>query len=331
MNKDNDMKTERLLFGCALVMLASCGKNDAEYDASGVFEATEVTVSAKSAGELTSFSIVEGADVATNTVVGTIDAVQLKLKKQQLQTQNDQLRATQRQLAATRNATDSRQLDLDRQVASIRQQIANAKREKQRFTELLNDGAATRKQVDDISYQISVLEKQLTATEEQIRSNNSSLAGQSEGLQAQTQGIEAQQAGISVQQAQLDDQIENTLVKSPVTGAVIEKYVEAGEYVTVGKPLFKVADTRTMYLRAYVTSAQLQKVKVGQRVKVMSDYGGGKHQDYDGVVTWIASHAEFTPKTILTDDERADQVYAVKIAVKNDGYIKIGMYGEVKF
>lgn len=116
-----------------------------------------------------------------------------------------------------------------------------------------------------------------------------------------------------------------------MTGAVIEKYVEAGEYVTVGKPLFKVADTRTMYLRAYVTSAQLQKVKVGQRVKVMSDYGGGKHQDYDGVVTWIASHAEFTPKTILTDDERADQVYAVKIAVKNDGYIKIGMYGEVKF
>lgn len=324
------MKVLRISQIAAAMLLAACGSGEKDYDATGVFEATEVTVSAKSAGELQSFTVMEGAEIGADTVVGTIDAAQLKLKKQQLQTQRQQLSASKSQLEANRSATDSKQLDLERQVASLRQQIANAQREKQRFTELLRDGAVARKQVDDISYQISVLEKQLAATQEQLRSNNASLAGQSEGLRAQAQGVVAQQAGIDVQQAQLDDQIENTLVKSPIAGTVLEKYVEAGEYVAVGKPLFKVADTCNMFIRAYVTSAQLQRVKVGQKVKVMSDYGDGKRSEYEGVVTWIASRAEFTPKTILTDDERADQVYAVKIAVKNDGYIKIGMYGEVK-
>ena len=217
------------------------------------------------------------------------------------------------------------------QVATIRQQIANAQRERQRFTELVNDGAVPRKQLDDINYQIKVLEKQLAAAREQIKSNNASLAQQSSGIGAQMDGIDAQQASLTVQQAQLDDQIANTLVKAPITGTVLEKYAEQGEFVSTGKPLFKMADVREMTLRAYVTSAQLEKVKVGQAVKVTADYGGDRSQTYDGVVTWISSQSVFTPKTIVTDDERADLVYAVKVRVKNDGHIKMGMYGTVSF
>ena len=324
------MKTRSLYIVTVALACVACGGNHEDYDATGTFEATEVTVSAKSAGELQSFEIKEGEYVDLDSVVGTIDAAQLKLKKEQLTATSQQLAANRAQLEANRKATDSRRLDLESQVAVIRQQMANAQREKQRYTELLRDGAVARKQVDDIAYQISVLEKQLAATQDQIRSNNASLADQSRGINAQQAGIDAQQAGVGVQQAQIDEQIENTIVKSPLAGMVLEKYVERGEYVSVGKPLFKVADTQNMFIRAYLTTAQLQKVKVGQKVTVFADYGNGERKSYAGVVSWISSRSEFTPKTILTDDERADLVYAVKVAVKNDGYLKIGMYGQVK-
>ena len=168
------------------------------------------------------------------------------------------------------------------------------------------------------------MERQREATRDQIRSNNASLAEQSKGIAAQIEGI-------SAQQRQIADQITNTEVKAPIKGTVLEKYVEQGEFVATGKPLFKMADTENMSLRAYITSTQLQNVKLGQKVKVFADYGKGQKKEYEGTVSWISSRSEFTPKTILTDDERADLVYAVKVSVKNDGYIKIGMYGEVKF
>ncbi len=297
-------------------LLMACGNSEKEYDATGTFEATEVTVSAKSTGELKVFNVAEGQVVENGAVVGRIDAYQLQMA-------HEQLEAQKRQLSSTRNATNSRQLDLEKQLSTINQQIVNAQRERQRFTELVNDGAVPRKQLDDINYQIKVLERQRDATREQIRSNNASLAEQSKGIGAQIDGIEAQKR-------QIADQIANTEIKAPLTGSVLEKYVEQGEFVTTGKPLFKVADTQNMFLRAYITSAQLQNVKVGQKVKVFADYGNGQKKAYDGTVSWISSRSEFTPKTILTDDERADLVYAVKVAIKNDGYIKIGMYGELK-
>jgi len=183
-----------------------------------------------------------------------------------------------------------------------------------------------------------VLQKQLAATEEQIASQNAALAEQNKGIAAQIDGINSQQAGVSaqqagvrVQQAQLDDQIAHTFVKSPLSGTVLEKYAEQGEFVSIGKPLFKIADTKRMFIRAYITSEQLKDVRLGQKVKVMADYGNGQKKQYNGVVTWISSRSEFTPKTIVTDNERADLVYAVKIQFPNDGYVKIGMYGEVKF
>ena len=298
-----------------LPLFASCSDKEKAYDATGTFEATEVTVSAKSAGELKTFDVSEGQTVEQGIVVGTIDSYQLQQTSLQLEAQK-------RQLGATRNATDSRRLDLEKQLSSINQQIANAQRERQRFTELVNDGAVPRKQLDDINNQLKVLERQRDATRDQIRSNNASLAEQSKGIGAQIEGL-------SAQQRQIADQIEGTRVKAPITGTVLEKYVEQGEFVTTGKPLFKLADTERMYLRAYVTSSQLQKVKVGQKVTVFADYGDGQKKEYVGTVSWISSRSEFTPKTILTDDERADIVYAVKVAFKNDGYVKIGMYGQL--
>lgn len=313
------------------IIMAACGNKEKEYDATGTFEATEVTVSAKSTGELKLFNVAEGEQVENGNVVGRIDAIQLQLKKEQLETTRGQLNANKRQMASSRKANNSRQLDLERQVASIRQQIANAQRERQRFTELVRDGAVPRKQLDDINYQIKVLEKQLEATSDQIRSNNASLADQNAGISAQIDGIDSQVAGLEAQIRQIEDQIANTEITAPFTGTVLEKYVEPGEFVTTGKPLFKIADTHNMFMRAYVTSEQLQNIKVGQKVKVFADYGNGQKKAYDGTISWISSRSEFTPKTIVTDDERADLVYAVKIAIKNDGYAKIGMYGEVKF
>ena len=324
------MKKILSLASIAIIMVA-CGNKEKEYDATGTFEATEVTVSAKSTGELKLFNVAEGEQVENGNAVGRIDAIQLQLKKEQLETTRGQLNANKRQMASSRKANNSRQLDLERQVASIRQQIANAQRERQRFTELVRDGAVPRKQLDDINYQIKVLEKQLEATSDQIRSNNASLADQNAGISAQIDGIDSQVAGLEAQIRQIEDQIANTEITAPFTGTVLEKYVEPGEFVTTGKPLFKIADTQNMFMRAYVTSAQLQNIKVGQKVKVFADYGNGQKKAYDGTISWISSRSEFTPKTIVTDDERADLVYAVKIAIKNDGYAKIGMYGEVKF
>ena len=338
------MKKVFLLASLAFIM-ASCGEDKKDYDATGAFEATEVTVSAESSGQLISFNVAEGQLLNGGITVGQIDSRQLTLKRAQLATSNDQLVAThgqldanKRQLVANRQATASKQLDLKKQVASIRQQIANQQRERQRFSELLRDGAVPRKQVDDIDYQIQVLQKQLAATEEQIASQNAALAEQNKGIAAQIDGINSQQAGVSAQQAgvraqqaQLDDQITHTFVKSPLSGTVLEKYAEQGEFVSIGKPLFKIADTKRMFIRAYITSEQLKDMRLGQKVKVMADYGNGQKKQYNGVVTWISSRSEFTPKTIVTDNERADLVYAVKIQFQNDGYVKIGMYGEVKF
>ena len=318
-----------LLLGC--MALASCGGDDNAFDATGTFETTEVTVSAKVSGELMTFDLQEGQSVDENAEVGRIDMRQTELRRQQLTTQKSQFGASRQQTAATKSSTDSRRLNEDTQMAVIRQQIANARREYQRYSELARDGAVAQKQVDEIGYQISVLERQVAATADQVSSNNASLSGQSEGFDAQMEGLDAQMEGIDAQIAQIDDQLANAIVRSPLGGTILEKYVERGEFVTVGKPLFKVGDTKNMVMRAYVTSQQLAGVKVGQKVRVRCTYGGDHKQEYEGTVTWVSDRSEFTPKTIVTDDERADLVYAVKIAVKNDGNIKIGMYGEVKF
>lgn len=298
-------------------LLASCSDHKKDYDATGTFEATEVTVAAKSSGELKSFNLSEGQNVQANQVVGKIDDFQLQQKQ-------EELTATEQQLDENASATSSRQLNIQEQLASLSEQISNEEKEQKRYAELVKDGAVPRKQLDDINNHIKVLQRQYDATRNQINSNNTSLKKQALAINAQKQGIKAQKR-------QIEDQINNTQISSPISGVVLEKYVEKGEFISMSKPLFKVADTKTMFIRAYVTSKQLKNIKLGQKATVMADYGNGQKKQYNGIITWISSRSEFTPKTIFTDDERADLVYAVKIQFQNDDYVKIGMYGEVKF
>ena len=300
-----------------ILFCISCNKKEKDFDATGIFEATEITVSAQASGEVQQLDVTEGQSLDSGARVGQIDVYQL------VQNQNE-LEAAKQQIYANKAATDSRQLDLNKQLASLQQQISHAQRERQRFARLVQDGAVARKLLDDINDQISLLQRQLEATRDQFRSTNASLADQSKGFQAQMKGVEAQQQ-------QLERQIQNATIVTPKSGVMLEQLVKAGEFVGVGKPLFKLAQMDHLYLRAYVTSAQLKSVMLGQKAKVYADYGGGQQQEYVGKVAWISSRSEFTPKTIVTDDERADLVYAVKILIKNDGRVKIGMYGEVKF
>ena len=283
--------------------LAACGTSEKEYDATGTFEATETTVSAEQGGRLLTFDVKEGDPVETGREVGLIDTTDTWLKILQLQ--------------ATKAVYQSQKPDIKKQIAALRQQLAKAQAEQRRYQELVGDGAAPSKMLDDAKSQVQVLQRQLDA--------------QVSALSTNTQALNRQMNATEAQISQLREQLKKCRIVAPQSGSVLEKYVERGEFVAIGKPLFKMADMEEMYLRAYVTSAQLQDIKVGQQVKVFADYGGGQKKTYPGTVSWISGRSEFTPKTILTDDERADLVYAMKIRVKNDGYIKIGMYGEVKF
>ena len=282
-------------------MMAACGGNEKVYDATGTFEATETTVYAEQSGALLTFSVNEGDHIEAGKEVGLIDTTQTWLKI--------------RQLDATKEVYQSQKPDMERQIAATRQQLSKAQQDEQRYRELVADGAAPSKMLDDASSQVKVLQKQLDA---QISS-----------LSTSTRSLDKQTVAANVQIEQLRDMLHKCHIVTPTKGTVLEKYVERGEFVAIGKPLFKIADTEQMFMRAYVTSAQLQNIKIGQQVKVFADYGDGQKKAYDGTVSWISSRSEFTPKTILTDDERADLVYAVKVAIKNDGYVKIGMYGEV--
>ena len=289
-----------VLAGVAL-MMAACGGNEKAYDATGTFEATETTVYAEQSGALLTFSVNEGDHIEAGKEVGLIDTTQTWLKI--------------RQLDATKEVYQSQKPDMERQIAATRQQLSKAQQDEQRYRELVADGAAPSKMLDDASSQVKVLQKQLDA---QISS-----------LSTSTRSLDKQTVAANVQIEQLRDMLRKCHIVAPTKGTVLEKYVERGEFVVIGKPLFKIADTEQMFMRAYVTSAQLQNIRIGQHVKVFADYGDGQKKAYDGTVSWISSRSEFTPKTILTDDERADLVYAVKVAIKNDGYVKIGMYGEV--
>lgn len=283
------------------LLATACSGGKQNFDATGTFEATEVTVSAEQNGRLLSFNLTEGMTLSALQQVGLIDTVQLALQA--------------RALGATKESIANQRPDLTKQIAATRQQLEKAEMEQQRFENLVRNNAANQKQLDDAESAVNVLKRQLEA---QISALNNT-----------TQSLNSQMSATEIQRMQVLDQLQKCRVSSPISGTVLSKYMEVGEFVTIGKPLFKIADIENMYLRAYVTSAQLSDVKIGQNVKVYADFGGGDRKEYQGVVTWISERSEFTPKTILTKDERADLVYAVKIAVKNDGFIKIGMYGEV--
>ena len=290
--------------GIALaIALTGCRNSAEDFDATGTFEATEVIVSAEAAGKLIHFRADEGTKLTCGEEAGLIDTVQLHLQKLQL--------------LANRKSVDTQRPDIGKQIAATRQQIAKAEQEKARVERLLQSNAANRKQLDDWNAEIALLNKQLEA--------------QLSTLQNSTASLNEQSASVAIQVAQVEDKLQKSRIVSPISGTVLAKYAEAGELASVGKPLFKIADVENMYLRAYITSKQLAEIKLGQQVTLYADFGDGEREPFEGTITWISDKAEFTPKTILTDDERANQVYAVKISFRNDGTAKIGMYGEVKF
>ena len=291
---------KRIVYIAAVVLAASCG-TEAEFDAQGTFEATEVVVSSEATGRILNFEVEEGMAVEANQMVGAIDSVQLHLQR--------------KQLVAQQSALLGSRPDVKKQVAALREQIAKQNEELRRVENMLKDGAATKKQKDDIEAQIKILERQLDATLSTLDKNTSTINNNSAALEAQI--------------AVLDDRISKCRIISPVGGTVLVKYAEAGELASVGKPLMKIADLDNIYLRAYFTSDQLAKVNLGDEVKVIADFGGDERYDYTGRIAWISSESEFTPKTIQTKDSRANLVYAVKIAVENDGRLKIGLAGEV--
>ncbi len=308
------MKTYSYLIILAAAM-AACNGKESPYDASGTFEAVETIVSAEATGRIMALDLEEGRQLKAGQVVGYIDSVQLSLRKKQLEAQI--------------RATGSRVPDIVAQTNVYKQQIAvsqvrldNLIHEQKRVQNLLKADAATPKQLDDINAQVEELQKQLDVIRKQD-------AAQTSVLKTQTSGLRADVQPLVVQIEQINDQLAKTKIVNEVNGTVLTKYAEANEVAAAGKPLYKIADLSTIILRAYVTGDQLTGIKLNQQVKVLVDSAGGQYRELSGTVEWISSRAEFTPKTIQTKDERANLVYAVKIRVTNDGYLKIGMYGEV--
>lgn len=284
-----------------LLFVCSCNKGN-EYDASGIFEATTVTVSAETTGKILAVDVEEGDSVRVGERIAVVDTALLVLQ--------------QRQLGSQRRSAVSASPDISAQAAALRTQISHQENECRRFSRLLADGATTQKQYDDATAQLATLKAQLSALLSSLGNNRTSISDNASAINYQ-----AEQIGV---------EIEKSIVTSPLTGTVLLKYAEQGEFAVPGKPLCKIADLNNVYLRAYFTASQLADLKIGQNVTVIADFGGDKQFEYAGKITWIAEESEFTPKSIQTNDTRANLVYAVKIAVKNDGRIKLGQYGEVK-
>lgn len=289
------------LFSACVIALASCQEQE-KYDATGLFEANTVTVSAEVSGKLVSFSVEEGDSLIVGQQVGLVDTTLLALQRKQLRSQ---------QLATEKSSPD-----MAAQAAALRSQIAHQQEECARVSRLLQDGAATRKQHDDVQARLRTLRGQLDGLLSTLDKSRSSITESASALQYQGE--------------QVEEQMRKSHITAPITGVVLRKYAEQGEYATPGKPLFEMANLNAVYLRSYFTASQLAHVRLGQQVTVIADFGGDERYKYPGKITWIARESEFTPKSIQTKDSRANLVYAVKVAVKNDGRLKLGQYGEVR-
>lgn len=296
------MKRTALIFMLAISMIA-CKRNNIEFDASGTFEAEETIISAEVGGIITALNLEEGTTLKAGDIVGYIDSTQLVLKKKQLESQI--------------KAVLSKSPDSKAQLAAVQQQLKQARHEQARVESLLKAGAATQKQMDDINAQVLILNSQEEALHSSLRITASSIGEETNPLRIQIE--------------QINDQIGNCTLVNPLSGTVLTQYSRVNEMAAVGKPLYKIADITHLTLKAYITGDQLPSIKLNQSVRVMVDDAAKGYKEYTGTIDWISEKSEFTPKTIQTKDERANLVYAVKIRVPNDGYLKIGMYGEVKF
>ena len=311
------MKIKLIFTMMVVAALASCDQNNSKFDASGTFEADEVIVSASANGKILALHIDEGSVLAKDSIIGLIDPTDLTLQKEQVQ--------------ASIRALGEKTTDVTQQVKMLQDQLSvqqtqldNLLHERTRTENLVKEDAATQKQLDDINFQVESLKKQMNVTRQQINVQKSTMATQNRSILSEGKPMEKKVE-------QLQDQLKKTNIMNPVAGTVLTKYAEEGEITSTGKALYKIAELSTITLRSYITGTQLSQIKLGQQVKVLADSGSNKYREYNGTITWISDKAEFNPKTIQTKDERANLVYAVKIKVQNDGYLKIGMYGEVMF
>ena len=299
-----------------LAILAGCNGNGNEFDASGTFEADETIVSSEMPGKILSFNVEEGMHLMKDSIVGAVDATSIDLQQQQVEASINAL--------SQKTSNPAVQVRLLQDQLSVQQtQLDNLLHERTRIENLLKADAATGKQLDDINYQIDAVKKQMAVTKQQINVHKNNIATQNRSILSEADPLRKRIA-------QLEDQAQRANIVNPINGTVLSKYAETGEITSAGKALYKIADLSELNLRAYVTGTQLPTIKLGQQVKVMIDQGEKKYKEYPGTIIWISDKAEFTPKTIQTKEERANLVYAIKVRVKNDGFLKIGMYGEVK-
>lgn len=278
------------------ITIISCNKNNEKADAYGNFEATEITVSSESNGKIEFLNVEEGAQLIKGSLVGLIDTLQLHYNREQLK--------------ASIETVQSKSTSVLSQINVLNEQIKTAKIEQTRIQNMYAENAATKRQIDEIDGKVKVIEKQISS------------------VQTQNAPILNEIKSIKVQIEKLDDQIKKSKITNPVDGTVLTKYAEPSEITAFGKPLYKIANLNEMELRVYVTETQLAQIKIGQKVTVAID-ADNDTKKYEGNITWISAQAEFTPKVIQTKEERANLVYAVKVAVKNDGSLKIGMPAEV--
>lgn len=312
------MKYRNLIFTIiSIAFLSACSSSQLKYDAAGIFEADEVIVSSELPGKILDFKVNEGNILQKGATVAIIDALPISLQQEQLQASVKALSQK------TQNVAPQIKL-LNDQIAVQTTQLTNLQHERNRIETLLKADAATAKQLDDINFQIESVKKQIVVTQQQI-------AVQINNVQTQNRAILSETDPLEKQIAQLKDKEKRSTIINPINGTILTKYAMEGEITSAGKAMYKIADLSTLILRTYISGTQLSQIKIGQNVKVFIDEGDKKYKNYTGTITMVSDKAEFTPKTIQTKDERANLVYAVKVLVKNDGYLKIGMYGEIQF
>lgn len=295
------MKRYMVIFLGAL-LISACKKEET-FDATGTFEAQSTIVAAEATGNIEQFNIEEGDVLSAGQQMGYIDSTQILLRK--------------KQLIAQTGATLSQQPDISLQIAVLNEELRHTKQERDRVARLVKSDAATGKQLDDANAAVALVERKITA--------------QRSTLSTTTTSIQKSTNPVAVQIAAINDQLSKCRIINPINGTVLTKYALAHEFAATGQPLYKIANLDFLDLHAYITGDQLHSIRLGEQVQVLVDNSGGGYKPYGGKITWISDEAEFTPKSIQTQQERANQVYQIKIHVKNDGYLKIGQYAAVRF
>ncbi len=314
-----------------LLTIISCKNKNEDYDASGTFESDEIMVVAEANGTILDLNIQEGAQLNANQNVGLIDGKNIELQKEQVIASINSLEEKTNSATPQIQVLQTQYNSQKSQIGVLQQQLKNAVQERNRTASLVKSDAATKKQLDDWNGQVQVIEKQIEAAQTQLTTLNQQIASTKENISIQNRAVLSEKLPNQKKVLQIDDQLKHNIITSPINGTVLTQYMYKGEYATIGKPIFKMADLQNMILRVYVTGDQLAKIKINQPVKILVNSGNGENRELNGNIIWISSDSEFTPKTIQTKDERANLVYACKIKVKNDGTLKIGMYGDVKF